>query len=150
MTGWMAIAIVAPMAIAAPQTVERDRTAERDQAAVLAAMQASAAGWNAGSLDRFMAVYADDATFVTEQGRVARGRAAIAAVYQPTFKDGGNTRGRLSFEQLAYRALGRDHAVLTARWTLTPVGTGKVETGLTTVVFAKQADGWKIVSDHSS
>ena len=32
----------------------------------------SAAGWNAGDLERFMAVYADDAVFVTPKGLVQR------------------------------------------------------------------------------
>ena len=142
MGGWVAIWAVPALVAGVVQ--------EDARAAVMAAMETSAAGWNGGSLDRFMAIYADDATFVAEGGRVARGRAAIAAVYAPTFKDGVNTRGRLGFELLAYRQLARDHAVLTARWTLTPVAGAKVETGLTTVVLARQAGGWKIVSDHSS
>ena len=47
------------------------------QGQVMAAMEASAAGWNAGDLDRFVAIYADDATFVVKDG-VLRGKAAIA------------------------------------------------------------------------
>lgn len=86
---------------------------------------------------------------MTESGRIARGRAQIAANYAASFIGGANSRGKLSFEKLAYRQLSRDHAVLTARWTLTPAK-GKVETGLTTVVFARQASGWKIVADHSA
>jgi len=138
----MAAVLAAPALIAAAPQDQR--------AAVMAAMEASAAGWNRGSLDTFMAIYADDATFVTEAGEIARGRAAIAAAYAPTFRNGANTRGRLSFEPLAYRQLSPGHAVLTARWTLTPASVGKVETGLTTVVLARQAGGWRIVSDHSS
>jgi len=136
--------------LAAPVLVAAAPDPGNSRAAVMAAMEASAAGWNRGSLDAFMAVYADDATFVTEAGTIARGRAAIAAVYAPTFKDGVNTRGRLSFEPLAYRQLSPVHAVLTARWTLTPSSVGKAETGLTTVVFARQAGGWRIVADHSA
>jgi len=136
--------------LAVPVLVAAAPAPQDARGAVMAAMEASAAGWNRGSLDGFMALYADDATFVTEAGTIARGRAAIAAVYAPTFKGGANTRGRLSFAPLAYRQLGPVHAVLTARWTLTPAGAGKVETGLTTVVFAKQAGGWKIVADHSA
>jgi len=120
-----------------------------DEAALMAALWASAAGWNVGSLERFMSVYADDATFVTRSGRVARGRTQIAANYAASFIGGANSRGRLSFEKLSYRGLGPDHAVLTARWTLTPAK-GKAETGLTTLVFARQASGWKIVADHSA
>jgi uncharacterized protein (TIGR02246 family) len=141
----LGLVVAVPVAIVAPAAVQAN-----DEAAVMAALEASAAGWNAGSLDRFMSVYADDATFVTESGAIARGRDAIAANYAPSFTGDGNARGRLSFEPLSYRQLSRDHAVLTARWTLTPPEGAKPETGLTTVVFARQRGGWKIVADHSA
>jgi len=110
------------------------------------AMAASAAGWNAGRLDAFMAVYADDAVYVTGQG-VVRGKAAIAARYAPSFRGGGNARGKLSFETIVDRPLGPDRRLLIARWTLTGK---KVETGLTSLVFERRAGAWKIVADHSS
>ena len=58
-----------------------------------AAMADSAAAWNRGDLSAFVAVYAEDAVFVTAKGLV-RGRAAIAARYAPSFRSGGNARGR--------------------------------------------------------
>jgi len=139
----LAILLATPVAIVAPAVPAGD------EAAISAAMEASAAGWNVGSLDRFMAIYADDATFVTESGRIARGRTEIAANYTASFIGGANKRGKLSFQRLSYRQLAGDHAVLTARWTLTP-SSGKAETGLTTVVFARTKAGWKIVVDHSA
>ena len=119
------------------------------QAAVQAAMSASAAGWNAGDLDRFVAIYAKDATFVTSKG-VLRGKAEIADRYRPSFTAGGNSRGRLAFQMLAFRTLSDVHQLLVARWTLTPAGGAAPETGLTTLVFERQPGGWKIISDHSS
>ncbi len=84
------------------------------QAAILAAMADSAAGWNAGELDRFMAVYADDAVYVTAKGLV-RGKAAIAGTYAKSFTGGGNARGRLSFVQPAFRTIdATPHAVVGA------------------------------------
>jgi uncharacterized protein (TIGR02246 family) len=142
MPGLLVAAPIAAFALAAAAPAS-------DEASVYAALEASAAGWNAGSLERFMQVYADDATYVTESGGIVHGRAKIAANYAPSFTGGGNSRGRLSFQRLSYRQLSRDHAVLTARWTLTPPS-GRVETGLTTVVFARQSGGWKIVADHSA
>ncbi len=117
-----------------------------ETATVAAAMAASAAGWNAGDLDRFMAVYADDAIYVTAKG-VVRGKAAIAARYAPSFADGTNSRGMLSFDLLAERAIDARHRVLIARWTLTG---RQVQSGYTTLVFARQGDAWRIVTDHSS
>jgi uncharacterized protein (TIGR02246 family) len=117
-----------------------------ETATVAAAMVASAAGWNAGDLNRFMAVYADDAVYVTAKG-VVRGKAAIAARYAPSFTNGTNSRGRLSFEMLAERTIDARHRVLIARWTLTGQ---QVQSGYTTLVFARQGDDWRIVTDHSS
>ncbi|WP_419808042.1 YybH family protein [Sphingomonas sp.] len=117
------------------------------QAQVMAAMTASAAGWNAGSLERFVAVYADDATYVTRDG-VVRGKAAIADRYRASFAGGGNTRGRLSFQPVAFRTLGPAQQLLIARWTLT--GGAKEESGLTSLVWERRPAGWRIVADHSS
>ena len=99
------------LAVAAP-------TLSVPQTQVMAAMDASAAGWNAGDLDRFVAVYADDASFVTRD-RVLRSKAAIAAHYRSSFSAGGNTRGKLSFEPVAFRTLGPAQQLLIARWRLT-------------------------------
>ena len=118
------------------------------QAEVMAAMTASAAGWNAGDLDRFVAVYAPDAGFVTKDG-VINGRPAIADRYRPSFIKGGNARGKLSFQAIAYRTISATHRLLFARWTLTPT-TGAAQTGMTTLVFERRRDGWKIIADHSS
>ena len=109
-------------------------------------MAASAAGWNAGDLATFMAVYADDAVYVTAKG-VVRGKPAITARYAPNFASGGNTRGRLSFQPLVERVIDPSHRLLVARWTLT--GT-KIETGMTTLLFERRGGEWKIVADHSS
>ena len=119
------------------------------QAEIMTSMEASAAGGNTGDLDRFVAVYAPDATFVTQAGLV-QGREAIAARYRPSFVDGGNARGKLTFQALAFRTLSKVHALLFARWTLTKAGDAKPETGMTTLLFEKRAEGWRIISDHSS
>ena len=119
-------------------------------AGVAAAMDDSRAGWNAGDLDRFVAVYAPDATFVTEKGLV-QGRAAIADRYRPSFAGGANKRGKLSFETLGSRIVSQTHFLLWARWTLTPTDTAaKAETGMTTLLFEHRPEGWRIISDHSS
>ena len=117
------------------------------QGQIMAAMTASAAGWNAGDLDRFMAVYADDAVYATRD-ELLRGRAAIAARYRPGFAGDRNLRGRLSFEPLAFRTISPAHQLVVARWRLT--GGVKDEQGLTTLLWERRPAGWRIVSDHSS
>ena len=135
--------------IAATMLVAAAPAADPAPAAIMAAMTDSAAGWNAGDLDRFMRAYADDAVFVTGKGLV-RGRAAIAERYRASFAGGGNARGRLSFGEASFRRLDPAHVLMWARWTLTPADGAKTDTGMTTLVFERRRDGWRIVSDHSS
>jgi uncharacterized protein (TIGR02246 family) len=139
--GLAAVALVAPAA-AVPREDVRGR--------IMAAMLDSAAGWSAGDLDRFMAVYADDATFVAGDG-VVRGKAAIAARYAPRFAaDAAAKRGTLTFEQIDFRAIDATHALLIARYRLAFAGQAD-QTGPTSLLFEKRPGaGWKIVADHSS
>ncbi len=93
----------AAMAIAAPVVAQ----APAEETAVVAAMADSAAGWNAGDIDRFMAVYSDtpETSFVTSQGLV-RGKAAMKARYKARYDFGDAARrGTLSFETLDFRLL---------------------------------------------
>lgn len=138
-------ALLAPMMIAA---AVQAAPAEAPTAAIETEMAASAAGWNAGSLERFMAVYADDAVYASGKD-LARGKAAIAERYKKSFADGANSRGRLSFQPVAWRTISNVHMLLVARWTLTPAG-GEPQTGLTTLLFERRKAGWRIISDHSS
>jgi uncharacterized protein (TIGR02246 family) len=136
------------MMCAAPALAQS--SAER---AVQAAMVDSAAGWNAGDLDRFMAVYSASpgTTYVTPTG-LARGKAAIAARYRDYF-GGAKTaeRGKLSFETLDFQQIDQTHALLIARYHVSPAGTRTKEwSGSTTLLFAREATGWHIVADHSS
>ncbi|HVF93469.1 MAG TPA: nuclear transport factor 2 family protein [Sphingomonas sp.] len=137
--------MIVAVALASPAAAQN-----APQVQVEAAMAASAAGWNAGDLERVVAIYAKDAVFVTSKG-LLRGKAEIAGNYRPSFVAGGNARGKLSFQPMAFRTLSSVHQLLVARWTLTPAVAGaKVETGLTTLIFERQPAGWKIISDHSS
>lgn len=118
------------------------------QAQLGAAMNASAAGWNAGKLDQFMAIYAEDAVYISKDGLVS-GRKAIADRYRRSFTQGGNERGKLSFQPLGYRHISPTHELMYARWMLTrPDGSG--EQGMTTLLFERRPQGWRIITDHSS
>jgi uncharacterized protein (TIGR02246 family) len=145
--GLAAIAIVC----AAPATAATSADAAR--AAVMAAMSDSAAGWSAGDLDRFMAVYADapTTTYVTSSG-LAHGKAGIASHYRAYFGGAKSAeRGKLSFDLLDFRLLDATHALLIARYTVSPAGTRtEAWSGPTSLVLEKRAGGWKIIADHSS
>jgi len=137
----LAVAVAAPAA-----------TTPRDPAhrAITAAMMESAAGWNAGNLDGFMAVYAEDAIFVVGDG-VIRGKAAIAARYAPRFsRERAAGRGVVSFEDIDFRLIDASHALLVSRYRLKIEGKAD-QTGPTSLLFEKKRPGgWKIVADHSS
>lgn len=135
--------LIAPVLLAAAATASPMTDIET-------ALTASAAGWNAGDLDRFMAIYAEDASYVTASG-VTRGKAEIAAHYRASFTPGANKRGALSFRTLGYRTISNVHMLIFARWTLTPADAGtKPETGMTTLLFERRPAGWRIIADHSS
>jgi uncharacterized protein (TIGR02246 family) len=135
-----AIVLAAPAAAATPE-----------EQAVVAAMDDSAAGWNAGDMDRFMAIYsaAPDTSFVTKDG-LLRGKAAMIERYRARydFSDAAK-RGTLSFQTLDFRLLDPTHALYIGRYTLT-YADGRKQSGPTSLVFAREASGWRIIADHSS
>lgn len=142
--GWFGVAaamIVTTPAVAHPP--------EKHQ--VEAAMTASAAGWNKGDVNAFMAIYSDapETSFVTKEG-LLRGKAAMTARYKARYSfDDPAKRGVLTFKTLDFRLLDPTHALYIGQYLLTYPG-GKTATGPTTLIFAKGAGGWKIIADHSS
>jgi len=118
--------------------------------AIEAAMSDTAAGWNAGDMQRFMAVYSDapETSFVAGQ-ELLRGKPAMIAMYDKAYDfDDAAKRGTLSFETVDLRALGPAHVLYIARYTLTYPAAEPVS-GLTSVVFAREVGGWRIIADHS-
>ena len=119
--------------------------------AVVAAMTDSAAGWNVGNVDRFMAIYsnAPETSFVTSEG-LLRGKATMVARYRAKYSfDDPAKRGMLSFKTLDFRLLDPTHALYIGQYLLT-YSSGKTATGPTSLVFVKEQTGWKIIADHSS
>jgi len=112
-----------------------------------AALQATAAAWNGGDIDGFMAPYAPAATYMTPGGLI--GVDAMRARYLAKYFTGAKPDQQLRFDQLEVRALGSEHALMTGRFTL--AGGGKAEqTGRFSLVWLRSAQGWKILHDHSS
>lgn len=119
--------------------------------AITAALQGSTTAWCHDDLERFMAVYADspDTVFVT-QDQLVRGYAAIRATYQATY---GRTAhlGVLRIDILRMQMLGVQDVLASGRYHLIPAESGRDEqSGLTTLLFHRYPQGWKISYDHSS
>ncbi|MCW3847617.1 DUF4440 domain-containing protein [Sphingomonas sp. LB-2] len=157
---------MAAMAVAAPgaaQTIQPDdgiavngiRAQLEAVTAIMRGMEDSAKGWNEGNIDRFLAIYSDDpgTSFAGSDG-VAYGKAGIRARYLKRYtkqfgsESSSATRSTLNFTKENFRLIGPDHALLIARWTL--VSGAQVQSGMTSLLFRKEAGGWKIIADHSS
>ena len=126
-------------------------TAPSARQAIEKAMTESAAGWNAGDVERFMAVYsaAPQTSFVVKDGLI-RGKPAMIARYREKydFADPAK-RGTLTFTTLDFRQLDPTHVLYIGRYLLTYPG-GKTTSGPTTLIFAHERGGWRIIADHSS
>src|SRR3569833_3517956 len=107
------------LALGAPAMARHDLPAARR--AIEQAMARSAAGWNAGDVARFMAIYSagPETSFIVKDG-IIRGKPAMIARYRQKydFADPAK-RGPLTFSTLDFRQLGPDHALYIARYLLT-------------------------------
>lgn len=133
------------------------QTAPDARSAIEAGMKDSAEGWNRSDVDRFLAIYSDDpATSFTGSKGVERGKANIRARYLVSYPEqfGGMRSAAsttLSFTFEDFRMIGADHALLIARWKLVTFGDeAGAKSGMTSLLFRREAGGWKIVADHSS
>jgi ketosteroid isomerase-like protein len=118
-------------------------------AAIVAQFNRAAADWNRGDLDGFMSDYARDSlTGFVSNGRVERGFGWIRDHYAPSFRPEA-PRDSLRFESVEASPLGADYALITARYVLHK-GAATTSSGPFTLVMQRQADGWKILHDHTS
>ena len=122
------------------------------QGEIQAALDASAAAWSAGDLDRFMTCYEDaPATTYVSSTRFVQGYQAIRAMYAERFGGGDQAKmGQLSLEILDLQLLDQRHAYMVGRFHLRrQAAVGGDASGLTTLLFTQTARGWRIVADHS-
>jgi peptidoglycan/xylan/chitin deacetylase (PgdA/CDA1 family) len=153
-------AVVAPYGYGTWDRLWQQRGEERAREGAAAVLTTQAEAWNAGDLEAFCTVYADDAAYVSSTG-VTRGREAILARYRQRYPDRA-AMGKLSFEIVEARAAsgveftllgdaapGRVHGVsIVARWRLAYPDREPAE-GLTLVVLRRRGEGWEMVQDAS-
>jgi uncharacterized protein (TIGR02246 family) len=106
--------------------------------------------WNRGDLEGFMAGYwkSPDLVFFSN-GTETRGWQATLDRYRARYQSEGKEMGTLDFPELDILSLGPDAAIARGRWRL-KMRDGKESSGMTSVVFRKLPEGWRIVHDHSS
>jgi ketosteroid isomerase-like protein len=127
-----------------------DKPAEDVERGVRAVLAAQIQAWNRGDLNGYMAGYwnSPDLVFFSN-GQETRGWQPTLDRYRARYQGAGKEMGTLDFPVLDILTLGPEAAVARGRWRL-KLSSGKELTGMTTVVFRKLGEGWRVVHDHSS
>jgi uncharacterized protein (TIGR02246 family) len=106
--------------------------------------------WNRGDIVAFMKGYADSPQTTFIGTSVEHGYRSILERYQKKYAV-REAMGHLEFTDLDVRMLGADHAVVTGHFHLTRSAAGGGDaSGIFSLVFEKEAAGWKIILDHTS
>lgn len=118
-------------------------------AAIESMLRRSAAAWNAGDLDGFMAAFAEGAStsLMTTDGPVF-GRTAIRAEYAAAFGPGA-ARDSLRLVDVQIRTLPPLVGVVTLRYVRERDGES-ARAEWATVVVRRLGEGWRIIHDHSN
>jgi ketosteroid isomerase-like protein len=127
-----------------------DKPAEDVERGVRAVLAAQIQAWNRGDLNGYMAGYwnSPDLVFFSN-AEETRGWQPTLDRYRGRYQGAGKEMGTLDFPMLDILTLGPEAAVARGRWRL-KLSSGKELTGMTTVVFRKLSEGWRVVHDHSS
>ncbi|HVK00361.1 MAG TPA: nuclear transport factor 2 family protein [Gemmatimonadales bacterium] len=108
----------------------------------------SASSWNRGDLDGHLADNADSISFMTGKGPIVGKQRTADALRRSFFRDGKPIQ-QLRFEQVTIRRLGEGYALVVGRFVLE--GGGQPEhSGWFSTIWERQAQGWRVIHDHSS
>ena len=143
-------AALAVFCIAAFAAAPALRAQTGDSAAILQVLTDQQSAWNRGDIVTFMHGYKDapDTTFIGKT--VEHGYQPILARYQKAYAT-HDAMGTLEFSDTTVRMLGPDHAVVIGHFHLTRNAAGGGDArGIFSLIFEKEADGWKIILDHTS
>jgi len=133
---------------AVAQTAPQEKT--KDTAAIEQVLHDQEAAWNRGDIDSFMQGYKDspETTFIGKT--ISRGYRPILERYKTAYAT-RDAMGTLDFSELTVRMLGADYAVVTGRYHLARTAQGGGEArGIFSLIFEREADGWRIILDHTS
>jgi uncharacterized protein (TIGR02246 family) len=140
--------VLALLAIAQP--LARAQNIEQDKTAISKLLHDQEADWNKGDIDDFMKGYKDspDTTFIGKT--IQRGYQPILARYKAAYAT-PDAMGKLTFSELDIRMLGPDHAVVVGKFHLTRNAAGGDDaSGIYSLILEREAEGWRIIVDHTS
>jgi len=120
------------------------------EAAIRHLLDQQTADWNRGDVEAFMKGYEDAPTTTFVGQTVQYGYATILERYRKLYATPA-AMGKLTFTHLAIRVLDAEYATATGNFHLdrTAAGGGNAD-GIFSLVFRKDAQGWKIILDHSN
>ena len=120
------------------------------KAAIQHLLDQQTADWNRGDVEAFMKSYEDSPTTTFVGQTVQYGYATILERYKKLYAT-PEAMGKLTFSHLAIRMLDANYATATGNFHLerTTAGGGNAD-GIFSLLLKKDAQGWKIILDHSS
>jgi uncharacterized protein (TIGR02246 family) len=121
-----------------------------DKTAIEQLLHDQETAWNRGDIDAFMHGYKDspDTTFIGKTLR--RGYQPILENYKTRYAT-NEAMGKLDFSELTVRMLGKDYAAVTGKFHLARTeGGGGEASGIFSLIFEREPDGWRIILDHTS
>lgn len=120
----------------------------KDEKKILDILDQQTKAWNAGDFDRFMVGYleSDSLMYIGKNG-VTYGFQSTLANYKKNYA-GADRMGKLSFDILHLRKLGKKHYLVVGKWKL--IRTAGDVGGHYTLTFEKRKGAWVIIADHSS
>ena len=108
------------------------------------------AAWNRGDIVTFMKGYADSPQTTFIGSTIEHGYRSILERYRKKYAT-REAMAHLDFTDLAVRMLGPEYAVVTGHFHLARSAAGGGDaSGIFSLVFKKEAAGWKIILDHTS
>ncbi len=132
----------------AAEDVQMDTAAERE--AIRAVLMGQQDAWNSGDIEAFMADYIQSDTLrFTSGATVQYGWDATLQRYYTAYPDRG-AMGELTFSDLTVDILSAEWALVFGAFHLKRDGDYEDVGGRYTLLMHREADGWKVLYDHTS
>ena len=145
---FLSACLLAACAVRVDDRPDAASTWHKDDAEIRAMIEASMEAFNRGDLPGHLAIYDESVTFMRKNGP-RPGIAPIEAAFRKSYFRNGLPKLQLSFDQVALRPPGPDHALVTGKFLLSGGGEPD-QSGWFTLVWTRTAKGWRAIHDHSS